>query len=112
MMTIKICRNDGSGMTHLHEGNNVRYQYIEFIDKSDFQKKFDYYIDDGKGEYHFDMLYPETEYRNEKEKTDPIEGHFLLLVYNALSGSVELCFARCAKVFIMHDGKTIDTIYC
>ena len=106
MMTIKIISKfEGEIITFLFEVNNPRHKIVNYADYKDYCKKW--------GEL--------TEAHNTPAfvamcdvKENEGAGSLLAIHYNTNSDIGELRFigARNAVVYIMHEGKTIDTIYC
>jgi len=104
MMTMKIIHNTGEEQdTSLFEGNNLRYRYVNFKDFKDYCQKWGELT-----EGHSIPCDGNACYVGEDEGA----GSFLAIHYN--DNNRELCFigARKSTVYIMHEGKTIDTIYC
>jgi len=103
MMTVKIQRNDGPHQTQLFEITNPEYQILNAFDYEGFCVLVKSYTKD----YQIpNFLLIDT---REPEK------EFDFLVIFSLTGNTDtskVIFARNATVYIMSEGKTIDTIYC
>ena len=106
MMTIKILSRTKEGQTtSLFEGNNFRHKIVEYKDYKDYCSKW--------GELTVAHSIPSfIAMEDVKEKEGA--GSFLAIHYNENSNINEYRFigTRGSIVYIMHEGKTIDTIYC
>ena len=106
MMTIKIINKEVTDVetrTYLFEVGNPRYNIISYENFKDHCTKWGELTEGNSIPAHSAM-------RCVQESDGP--GSFLAIHYRADNG--ELCFigTRHSIVYIMHEGKTIDTIYC
>ena len=109
MMTIKVCKRNDLGFfdkTYLHEVNNPRYVDVEFKDYEDFCRIYKEYSSDYKKKSFMDM--------NVIKESENNGGHILVISFDIdeTIGRDGVIFTRNSTVYIMSDGKTVDTIYC
>ncbi len=103
MMTIKVQRKDEHGMTYLHEVKNPQYRY-------EYYKNYNDYCDLFKRQSEDYLLVTHVDMRDLPADTG--EGQLLSIHYSLEDNTLGVIFTQNAVVYVMSDGKTIDTIYC
>jgi hypothetical protein len=114
MMTIKIIQHNGTGVTKLFAGHDPSYFRIPFANK----KEFIDYTEKFQGKTGIGMLLkvPEddpsfSESSTDKTKSESSQGELVhLTYYDETYAPVNLIITD-AEIYIMQDGRTVDTIY-
>ena len=107
MMTIKVCARGDDGFiekTYLHEVINPSYRVVEYKDFNDWCRIYnDEVLNDRR------LGYTDMEEILETDKSGRV--HIINFIVNSDTGQRGVIFTRNSTVYIMHEGKTVDTIY-